>query len=229
MQIKLDLRSCGLTLGGLLALYSAWFLAAESFRPSVGPEFRFPAKMPNSKIDVIRSGAGRAATLAIVRGDLWVELALIDAAKIINEQVSPDDALPQEQAEKTRATAQRALANAPLASPVWLVLASLTYKSGPQSLAYEQLKMSYYTGPNDKALMDRRLGFVARFQTIDDPDLRNAVRREIRTILLRAPNLRPVLIDAYRNAQSEIRKFIETTVSEIDPTFLTTLRQSQRR
>jgi hypothetical protein len=224
MQMKLDLRTCGILLGVLLALYSAWFLAAELFRPRLDPAFRFPAAIPNSKIESIRSAAGLAATLGIIRGDLWAERVLLDAAKILNERESPDDTMPQKQSEEIRVMAERAVANAPLSSPVWLVLATLTSKAGPQPLASEQLKMSYYTGPNDKALMGRRLALVSRFQSIEDPVLRNAIRREIRTILLRAPDLRRSVISAYRDAQPEARKFIEATVSEVDPTFLRSLR-----
>jgi hypothetical protein len=220
MQTKIDLRTCGLVLGVLLALYSVWFLAAEVFRPSLEPEFRFPAAIPNSRIEPIRSAARLAAALGIVRGDLWAERVLLDAAKILDERLSPDDALPQKQSEEIRVIAERAMADAPLSSPVWLVLATLTYNTGSQQLASEQLKMSYYTGPNDRAVLGRRLALVARFQTINDPDLRNAVRREIRTILLRAPDLRQSVISAYRYAQPEARKFIEATVSEVDPTFL---------
>ena len=220
MQTKIDLRTCGLVLGVLLALYSVWFLAAEVFRPRLGPEFRFPAAIPNSRIEPIRSAARLAAALGIVRGDLWAERVLLDAAKILDERVSPDDALPQKQSEEIRVIAERAMADAPLSSPVWLVLATLTYNTGSQQLASEQLKMSYYTGPNDRAVLGRRLALVARFQTINDPDLRNAVRREIRTILLRAPDLRQSVISAYRYAQPEARKFIEATVSDVDPTFL---------
>lgn len=224
MQRKLNLRTCGLALAILLALYSVWFLAAEVIRPPLGPEFRFPAAIPNSKIESIRLAAGRAAALGVIRGDLWAECVLVDASTILNEYISPDDALPQKTAQEIRVMAERAVADAPLSSSVWLVLGTLTYRAVPQQLASEQLKMSYYTGPNDKAAMGRRLALVARFQTIDDPDLRNAVRREIRTILLRAPDLRPAVVNAYRDAQPEARKFIDATVSEVDPTFLATLR-----
>jgi hypothetical protein len=89
------------------------------------------------------------------------------------------------------------------------------------------LKMSYYTGPNDKAVMAHRLKSVVRFQALDDPDLREAVRREIRTILLRVPELRSTIVAAYAEAQPQDRDFIEAAAAATDPNFAMTLRATR--
>lgn len=229
MKPTVYLRTCGLALGVFLALYSVWFLGAEIARPHLTPESRFPPAIPKTNIDSVRSAASLAATLGIIRGDLWAEGVLVDATKILGQRVSLDDAMPQKQAEKIRVMAERAVANAPLLSPIWFILATLRYDANQKKLASEQLKMSYYTGPNDTVTMSHRLGLFASFQTIEDPDLRNVVRREIRTILLRAPELRRVVINAHRDARPEPRRFIEAAVSEVDPSFLATLRRGVPR
>ncbi len=90
------------------------------------------------------------------------------------------------------------------------------------------MKMSYYTGPNDKAVIDRRLRSAVRFQALDDADLREVVRREIRTILLRVPELRPAITAAYGAANANDRAFIEATVAATDPNFAASLRAGRR-
>jgi hypothetical protein len=227
MATKFDLRNCALVLAGFVGLYSIWFLAAELLRPRLESELRLLATIPESSIVSIRSATGRAAAVGMIRADLWAERALVDGAKIVDERIMPDDTLSQAQAAETRVSAERAVANGPLFAPVWLVLANLSFKVKEQRhLASDQLKMSYFTGPNDQTIMGRRLSLLSRFATIDDDNLRNAVRREIRTILLRAPDLRQRIIDAHRQAQTEPRKFIEAAVLEVDPVFFASLRRT---
>ena len=224
-HVKFDLRSGGLLFACVLAVYSIWLLATELIRPGLKPELLLATAAQNSMMGSARSSI--AASLGMVRGDLWAERAFIDAARVLGDRSPPNAALPQEEASAIRAAAERAAANAPLSPLVWLILATLTYEADPGlQIAREQLKMSYYTGPNDKGIMDRRLRFAARSRAVDDPDLRNAIRREIRTILLRAPDLRPALVSAYRGALPDARRFIEATVSEVDPRFLFDLRRA---
>ena len=227
MRTKIDLRNCALVLAVFVGLYSIWFLAAELLRPQLPPELRLLTAITDSRIPPIRSATARAAAVGIFRADLWAERVLADGGKIVDERLSPNDALSQAEAAETRLSAERALANGPLFAPVWLVLANLSLKvKEQQRLASDQLKMSYFTGPNDPTIMGRRLSLLGRFATIDDDNLRNAVRREIRTILLRAPGLRQRITDAHRQAQAAPQKFIEAAVLEVDPVFYASLRRT---
>jgi hypothetical protein len=86
------------------------------------------------------------------------------------------------------------------------------------------LRMSYYTGPNELALMPLRLSIAARSNAIGDADLQLLVGQEIRTILTRKPELKPWIVLAYRNASPEGKAFFESTVGALDPVLLTALR-----
>jgi hypothetical protein len=86
------------------------------------------------------------------------------------------------------------------------------------------LKMSYYAGPNEPSLIPLRISIATHSDSITDPELQILVGGEIRTIITRKPNLKPVIIDAYRNAPPEGRRFIETQVGELDPSLLASLR-----
>jgi hypothetical protein len=221
-HLKFTLQGASLTLALLLSIHALWILVAELVRPWFGPETMFPATVSATDINSMRLAANVAGFL---RSDLWTERVLVDAANVLGEQPTAANLLTQQNAEAVRTAAERALSNSPLNSRVWLVLATLSSQVARQhEMANEQLKMSYYTGPNDKAVMGHRLKFAVRSQALENADLREVVRREIRTILLRAPELRPAITAAYREARPSDREFIATTVSATDPTFAATLR-----
>ena len=73
------LRAVLFAFAGLLALQSIWIILPELIRPS---PLAFPRKArspPISSSD--RNRAGRAAELALVRGDLWAEAAIAQSAR----------------------------------------------------------------------------------------------------------------------------------------------------
>jgi hypothetical protein len=221
---KFDLQSAALLLALLLGIHSLWVLGAELARPGFAAESNFPAVVLPQNINSKRLAANIAASIGFVRGDLWSERVLVDAANVIGDQASINSLAPHA-AEAVRIAAHRALSSRPIDSPVWLVLAAISSDRAMQhERANQQLKMSYYTGPNDKAVIGYRLKFVMVSRALDDADLREVVRREIRTILLRATNLRPAIVAAYRKAQRQDREFIEATVTATDPSFVATLR-----
>jgi hypothetical protein len=67
------------------------------------------------------------------------------------------------------------------------------------------------------------LKLAAQSQAMDNAELREAVRREIRTILLRAADLRPAIVAAYGEGSPEGKQLIEKSVSEVDPAFAASL------
>src|SRR5258708_4587598 len=90
------------------------------------------------------------------------------------------------------------------------------------------LKMSYYTGPNEIALIPLRILIATRSDAIADPDLQILVGGEIRTIITRKPESKPLILAAYRDALPEGKRFIESTVAALDPALLAAMRASNR-
>jgi hypothetical protein len=226
---KFNIQSAALLLALLLGIYALWVFVAEIARPGLAATTAFPVSIDPQDLNSKRLTAEIAASIAFVRGDLWSERVLVDAANVITDHDMPAKSLTTEDIEAIRKAAERALSSRPLDSRVWLVLAALSSDpAGQHERATQQLKMSYYTGPNDKAVIGHRLNFVMNSHALGDADLREVVRREMRTILLRAPDLRPAITAAYRNAQPQDREFIEATVSATDPSFVATLRAESR-
>jgi hypothetical protein len=87
--------------------------------------------------------------------------------------------------------------------------------------------MSYYTSPNDIRLIPLRIQIATRSDSIADEELQNLVGHEIRTIVVRAPTLKPVIATAYRRASPPGRSLIEAKLAEFDPKFLTELRATK--
>jgi hypothetical protein len=213
----------GLALFGIfLAAQAAWILLPETNhtnRIQLTADGKFATIAPVEQ-DKIR----RAASLAVVRGDLWAESAF-----------TYGDPLPTNQAmdhvgDKSNTEALKPLTEALRYSPhrgdVWLVFAALAdqYKWAgyqPSSL----LKMSYYTAPNELALFPLRLNVSLRTkEAIDDAELQDMVRRDISVVLTRAPALRPALVTAYKSALPQGKAFAERVISEIDPGYLGVVR-----
>jgi hypothetical protein len=90
------------------------------------------------------------------------------------------------------------------------------------------LKMSYYTGSNEIALIPLRLRVATCSDAINDSELQNLVAREIRLIITRERNLMPAILAAYQNASPDGERFIETVASELDTDLMATLRRSKR-
>jgi hypothetical protein len=152
-----------------------------------------------------------AARLAVVRGDLWAACA---------EDASGESREPARQA---------ALADsvrwAPSRSMSWLRIAAGKEESGRSDRRLvEALRMSFYTGPNELDVIAMRLSVSLRAGMLVDTDMERLVRHDVFTVLTHAPDLRPALIAAYRQASSQGRRFLEAAVEEIDPRFVPELR-----
>ncbi len=226
--LKFDLRSTVLVLAVLLGIHTVWVLTAELARPNIAEDSRFPIIVPAQDINWVRMTSDAAASIGLIRGDLWSERVLVDASNILTYRAAAPTSLTPQEALAAMSAAERALSCRPINSRIWLAIAALSSGVAAQhAKSNEQLKMSYYTGPNDKSVMAHRLKSIVRFQALDDLDLREAVRREIRTILLRVPELRPTVMAAYLEAQPQDREFFETAVSATDPNFAAALRAAR--
>ena len=207
-----------LTLFGVfLSAQAAWILLAERHRLN---HIRLPVDGKTATIALAEQDKiKQAASLAVVRGDLWAESAFtygnllwLDAGDQLNTEALK--------------TLTRALRYSPHRGDVWLMFAALANKykwSGYQPSLL--LKMSYYTAPNELALLPLRLDVSLHAKgAIDDAELKDMVRRDISVILTRAPALKPALVAAYRSALPQGKAFAERVISEIEQGYLGVVR-----
>ncbi len=165
----------------------------------------------------------QAASIAVVRGDLWAESAFTYGDHLRTDQAMNLNAGDTFNTEALKPLIE-ALRYSPHRGDVWVMFAALAdqYKWAgyqPSSL----LKMSYYTAPNELALFPLRLS-VSLHAAIDDAELQDMVRRDISVILTRAPALKPALVAAYKSALPQGKAFAERAISEIDPGYLGVMR-----
>jgi hypothetical protein len=210
----------------VLGLQATWIILPEATRP--GPfHLSFDAQAA-ALAKLQRSKAGWAASLGTVRGDLWADNALTYEDLIwagTSNDKNASDSLEQE----ARAAAERALTYSPHRADIWLLLAAFASRfDGADSPADSALKMSYYTGSNEIFLMPFRLFVSFRSQALDDVELQEMVRRDIRVAMTRKPDLKPALIIAYKNASPANKSFVEQAIAEVDSTFLASIRQGVR-
>jgi hypothetical protein len=142
-----------------------------------------------------------------VRDPIRVEDLLSDDATLNVETLSERFSV-QHWAE-VESIAVKFLAQSPLNSRTWFILAlarAAQHKSTVEVAA--ALKMSYYSGPTDIAIMKVRLAFSVQLTFEPDPELVDMIKREVRNIILGPPGLRNILIDAYCRALPEGRAVI---------------------
>lgn len=204
----------------ILGLQAAWLLSAEISRPDL--PFFPTGKSEIDKAASQRSKAAAAASIGWLRGDLWAEYALTDAPP--NNEVS---SLPA--ADKGEPVSVKALATAPYDARLWLLLFRLNAQSGwKDDKTLAQLKMAYYTAPNDTRLFAARLQSALQPQAVGDDELRPLVAHEISAIVTRKPELKPVIADAYRSTNAAGQRLIEEQLTSFDRGFLAELQTPKR-
>ena len=206
----------------LIAVAAAWILSAEALRPRLAS---FPAAATAASATAgEHDRAEMAARIGLVRGDLWAEYAMTLVPQLPQEIIK-GGTVAGRLAELAQAAAERAAGLSPHDSRIWLLLAAVTSqldRSGHESDG--ALRMSYYTGPNELALIPLRLSIATGSTVMADADLQLLVGQEIRTILTRKPELKPWILLAYRNASPDGRSFIESATGALDPALLAELR-----
>ena len=213
-----------LTLFGVFLFAQAlWILLAERHRLN---HIRLPVDGRTAAIAFVEQDKIKQATsLAVVRGGLWAESAFTYGSQLWTDRAISLDAGDQLSTEALK-TVTRALRYSPHRGDVWLMFAALAEKykwSGYQPSLL--LKMSYYTAPNELALLPLRLNVSLHAKGVtDDAELKDMVRRDISVILTRAPALKPALVAAYRSALPQGKVFAERVISEIDPGYLGVVR-----
>ncbi|KJC50102.1 hypothetical protein [Bradyrhizobium sp. LTSP857] len=122
-----------------------------------------------------------------------------------------------------------ALRHSPLRGDLWLMLAAMSKEL--RSTKYDVvtlLKISYYTAPNDLDLLPLRLSVAfATDSAINDPDLRELTKRDVKIAVTKRPALRAAIAAAYQSAPVDVRAFADNLVSELDPTYLPNMRRQR--
>ena len=208
--------------GVFLSAQAAWILLAERQRLN---HIRLPVDGKTATITFAEQDKSKqAASLAVVRGDLWADSAFAHGSQLWIDRAMELDA-DQLNAE-ARTALTRALRYSPHRGDVWLMFAALAdqYKWSEYQPSL-LLKMSYYTAPNELALFPLRLNVSLHAKSvIDDAELQDMVKRDISVILTRAPALKPALVAAYRSALPQGKVLAERVISEIDPGYLGVVR-----
>ena len=86
--------------------------------------------------------------------------------------------------------------------------------------------MSYFTGPNRAELIPARLDAVTLNDALNDADLKELARGDVRAILMQGPNQRQALINDYLRAAPLGKTFLEESSKMIDPKFSDALRSA---
>ena len=204
----------------LLGAQCVWLLLAEFSRPGIDA-------LPADATTAIAAAKQRdaalwAASIGVIRGDLWAESAFTYADLVFDEtglQPNPDVARA---VVRARFSLDHALSDAPHQSGTWLLLADLALRYPSPGLdAIEALKMSYYTGPSEQNLIPLRLRAATLADRFNDVEMRAFISRELRFLLKQKQN--SAIAEAYNIASPAGKRFIEQTVADIDPSFLNTL------
>jgi hypothetical protein len=216
-------RLAMLVLAALLGVQCVWLLLTELSRPGIdrlptdAPAAADGAKQRNDAIWAARSGA--------IRGELWAESAFTYADLLwAGPAAGPAETTALEQA---RAALDKGLGYAPHLADAWLLLAGLEERQPHKSDPTEALKMSYYTGPSERSLIALRLLVATRLDALDDIEIQQFIRRDLRFIL--AQQQKSVVAEAYAGGSPAGKRFIEQAVGEIDPAYLGYLRSDTQK
>jgi uncharacterized membrane protein len=206
-----------------LTTQAAWILLAERYPAG---QTRLPTDPKAASVMALEQDRiKRAASIAVVRGDLWTETAFTFAGQLWSDPAIQSDATDRSSGDVLKSLTQ-ALRYSPHRGDVWLLFAALAdrYKWARYQPGL-LLKMSYYTAPNELTLLPLRLNVLLHASgAIGDAELQEMARRDISLILTRAPALKPALVDAYRSASPAGKAFAERVISEIDPGYLSIAR-----
>jgi hypothetical protein len=215
-------RLAALVIIVLVGLFSITSLVAEFIQPATLPLTSRDSSAPSPQIV---SAAGLASAIAPFRTDLKAGYAIVIAAKALRSSESD----PQLSDNETAQNAVRsALKLGPHDSRMWLVRAQLlAQKNLGDPFITEALKMSYFTGPNRAELIPARLDLVTLNNALNDADLTELARSDVRAMLTQSRDQRPALAKDYVRASATGKKFLEDSVRMLDPAFADALKNAK--
>ncbi len=207
----------------LLVLQAVWLVTIALVRP---PMPYFVLDQAAARAAESKEGRARlAARIGLVRGDLWADDAISASAEVVDNLLQLGRPPTEQRYADAEQAARRAVRLAPHDSRAWLLLAATALRPGrtTDDIA-EPLKMSYYTGADDPALMPLRLRIATRSDAMNEEELRLLVEQDIRAVVLRHARLRSDVIRAYRAASPVGQRFVETSLAKLDPALLAAAR-----
>ena len=200
----------------LLGVQCIWLVSAELVRPGI-------IHMPTDKLTAAAAArhseaVDRAASIGVIRGDLWAEAAFTHAESLWGGAESLSDS------PRAPAVLERAAHDAPYRSDVWLMVAGLAQRFASTGFdPTEALRMSYYTGSSEMRLVPFRLMIAIKRDEFDDAELHEFISHDIRLLLDRR-QIAPIT-DAYMGASAKGKNFLVQTVRDIDPSALSAVRK----
>jgi hypothetical protein len=221
--IRIEFRTAVLLLGALLGLQFIWLVSSELSRTNV-------VQLPTSAAAAAaaakeRDRAALAAAIGLFRGELWAQSAFTYANLLFDRNEKPES-VPE--LGHARNDLERALNDAPVQSPAWLLRAALGLRYPALGFnASEAIKMSYYTGPSELALIPMRLHLAALSGTISDGEMSPFVRRDFRLLLARKQQA--AITEAYDAASPSGKRFIEQSLGEIDRSAVEALKATAQK
>jgi len=213
-------RAAVLAFACVVGSLASWILVTEFLRPA---DIRFTTdKGSATSMYPQLDAAVLAARVGIVRGDIWSQAAFAYGDMLWSQDKSTSD---EPSLERMRALIEHAIAFAPHDSRLWLLAAGNYSRSDKLSdKALAALKMSFYTGANSIAVVPERLMLAMQSPRLDDYELQELVRHDIKIAVNHKSELLPALIAAYKEALPSGRQVIEKAIGELDPTVLTAIR-----
>jgi hypothetical protein len=214
-----------LSLAGFLGLQCVWLLAAEHYRSELR---QLPTTAPAAAAAAgQRDSAALAASIGLIRGELWAESAFSYANLLFDAAGQSGDASLAGKLASVRPTLQQALDEAPTRSGAWLLRAGLSLRYPILGFnALDALKMSYYTSPTAPELAPLRLGMTTKLHWSSDDEMRQFVGRDLRVLL--AQKRTRVIAETYDASSLPEREIIERAVAG-DQTVLRWLRTGALR
>jgi hypothetical protein len=215
-----------LVFASILAVQAVWIILAEYYHQH---RIHLPIDPQASRIaSHEHENAKRAATLAVFRGDLWAESAFTHSDLLWKEPATTS-AANENASKESKMDIERALRYAPHRGDVWLMLAVMADRYNWQEYQPNSLlKMSYFTAPSELSLFPLRIKASLRPNAIQDPEIQDMIRRDIRVVVTKSPALKPALATAYRASTVEGKAFLDRTIAEIDPVYLAVIRAGLR-
>ncbi|MBR0906422.1 hypothetical protein JQ588_27560 [Bradyrhizobium liaoningense] len=200
-----------MVLGITLAVQALWMVLPEWYLGG-----RSSSSTVASTATALPNGISKPASIAAAREDFWIR----GGSK---SSVNPTSSADEQETVSTvpSNTLARALRSSPLRGDIWLMLAAASKKSSLQHGTAAMLKMSYYTAPNDLDLLPLRLSVaLATDSVVREPEFRDLIKRDVNLAVSHQPALRPALVSAYRSASPDGKNYLESVISEQDPTYL---------
>lgn len=209
-----------------LGMQCIWLVSAELFRPGI-------IQMPTDKSAAATAArhseaAELAASIGIIRGDLWAEAAFARADSLWGSAGSETRATVRDSVQRASEQLRRAVRDAPHRSDAWLLAAGLAQRFTSTGFdPSEALRMSYYTGSSEIRLVPLRLKVAIKRDKFDDAELQEFINHDVRLLLARK-QIAP-LAEAYTEASAKGKDFLLRTIRDIDPSVVDAILSGAKR